>query len=53
MSLSVTISIHALNAMGVPLVDGARVVVHAKPSFWPRRGTLQLDARRIRPTRGR
>ncbi|MGB8380514.1 MAG: exodeoxyribonuclease VII large subunit [Dermatophilaceae bacterium] len=49
MSLSVTISIHALNAMGVPLVDGARVVVHAKPSFWPRRGTLQLDARRIRP----
>ncbi|MGV1007779.1 MAG: exodeoxyribonuclease VII large subunit [Dermatophilaceae bacterium] len=49
MSLPVTISVHALNAMGTPLVEGARVVVHAKPSFWPRRGTLQLDARRIRP----
>ncbi len=49
MSLSVTISIHALNAMPGPLVEGARVVVQAKPTFWPRRGTLQLDARQIRP----
>ncbi len=49
MSLPVYISVNALNAMGVPLVDGARVVVHAKASFWPRRGTLALDARRIRP----
>jgi len=49
MSLSVTISIHALAAMGMPLVEGARVVLHAKPTFWPRRGTLQLDARQIRP----
>ena len=48
-SLSVTISIHALAAMGMPLVEGARVVLHAKPTFWPRRGTLQLDARQIRP----
>lgn len=49
MSLSVTISVHALNALPGPLVEGARVVVHAKPTFWPRRGTLQLDARLIRP----
>ena len=49
MSLSVTISIHALAAMGMPLVEGARVVLHAKPTFWARRGTLQLDARQIRP----
>jgi exodeoxyribonuclease VII large subunit len=49
MSLSVTISVHALAAMGAPLVDGARVVVHAKPTFWAKRGTLQLEARSIRP----
>ncbi len=49
MSLSVTISVHALAAMGMPLVEGARVVLHAKPTFWARRGTLQLDARQIRP----
>lgn len=49
MSLSVTISVHALNALPGPLADGARVVVHAKPTFWTRRGTLHLDARQIRP----
>lgn len=49
MSLSVSISVHAIAAMGGPLVEGARVVVHAKPVFWPRRGTLVLDARQIRP----
>ncbi|MBK8732094.1 MAG: exodeoxyribonuclease VII large subunit [Actinomycetales bacterium] len=49
MSLSVTISVHTLTAMGAPLVDGARVVVHAKPTFWAKRGTLQLEARSIRP----
>ena len=27
---------------------GARVVMHAKPSFWPKRGTLQLQAKEIR-----
>ena len=49
MSLSAKISIHALNAMGTPLLEGARVVLQAKPTFWERRGTLQLDARQIRP----
>lgn len=49
MSLSVTISVHALNAMGAPLLEGARVVLQAKPTFWPKRGTLQLEARQIRP----
>lgn len=49
MSLSATISVHALNAMGSPLVEGARVVLQAKPTFWERRGTLQLDGRQIRP----
>ena len=49
MSLSVSISVHALAAMGSPLVEGARVVLQAKPSFWTKRGTLSLDARQIRP----
>ncbi len=49
MSLSASISIHALNAMPTPLVEGARVVLQAKPSFWAKRGTLSLDARQIRP----
>jgi exodeoxyribonuclease VII large subunit len=35
--------------MPVPLAEGARVVVQAKPTFWTKRGTLQLDARQVRP----
>ncbi len=49
MSLSASISVHAIAAMGAPLAEGARVVLQAKPSFWPKRGTLALDARQIRP----
>lgn len=49
MSLSVTISTYALDAMPVPLRDGARVVIQAKPTFWARRGSLHLDGRQIRP----
>jgi len=49
MSLSVSISVHALAAMGTPLGEGARVVLQAKPVFWPKRGTLMLEGRQIRP----
>lgn len=49
MSLTASISVHAIAAMGTPLVEGARVVLQAKPVFWPKRGTLVLDARQIRP----
>ena len=48
MSLSVTIPTGALDAMPTPPQQGARVVVHAKPSFWTKRGTLQLEARQMR-----
>ncbi len=48
-SLSVAISVHALDAMTSPLADGARVVIQAKPAFWTQRGTLVLDGRQIRP----
>ncbi len=49
MSLSVSVPINAVNAMAVPLTQGARVVLQAKPTFWTKRGTLQLEARQIRP----
>lgn len=48
MSMSVAIRTTALDAMR-PLGPGARVVVQAKPVYWPQRGSLQLDARQIRP----
>ncbi len=49
MSLSVAIQTNALDAMPVPLGQGARVVVQAKPTFWTQRGSLLLDGRQIRP----
>jgi exodeoxyribonuclease VII large subunit len=49
MSLNVTVRANTLDAMPVPLAEGARVVVQAKPTFWTKRGTLQLDARQVRP----
>lgn len=48
MSLSVSVPTGALDAMPSPPQAGARVVVHAKPSFWTKRGTLQLEARQVR-----
>lgn len=49
MSLAVSCPVPLLDALGVPLSDGARVVVHAKAAFWARRGTLTMEARAIRP----
>ncbi|GAA1153581.1 exodeoxyribonuclease VII large subunit [Ornithinicoccus hortensis] len=48
MSLSVSIPVNAINAMPSPPQEGARVVVHLKPQFWTKRGTLQMDARQMR-----
>ncbi len=48
MSLSLTIPVPALEAMTAEPQPGSRVVVHAKPSFWTKRGTLQLEARQMR-----
>jgi exodeoxyribonuclease VII large subunit len=47
MSLPVSAAVRVLD--GAPVEEGAHVVVHAKPVFWTRRGTLQLQAREIRP----
>jgi exodeoxyribonuclease VII large subunit len=49
MSLNVTVRATTLDAMRTPLAEGARVVVQAKATFWTKRGTLQLDARQVRP----
>lgn len=48
MSLSVSIPVPTLDTLAAPPEPGARVVVHAKPAFWTKRGTLQLEARQIR-----
>jgi exodeoxyribonuclease VII large subunit len=48
-SLPMTAHRRVLAALGTELADGARVVVHVKPTFWAKRGTLQLAADDIRP----
>jgi exodeoxyribonuclease VII large subunit len=47
-SISVTVSRAVLDAVVPPLVEGARVVVHAKPDYYLTRGTLSLAATEIR-----
>lgn len=53
MSMSVSIFTRELTALeaatGTQVTEGARVVVHAKPRFWTKRGSLELRADDIRP----
>lgn len=49
MSLPVSAHRRVLAAVETPLEDGSHVVLHAKPSFWPRRGSFQLEADEVRP----
>ncbi|HNN48535.1 MAG TPA: exodeoxyribonuclease VII large subunit, partial [Marmoricola sp.] len=37
-----------VDALPTALIEGAQIVVHAKPSFYPNRGTLSLRVREIR-----
>ena len=48
-SLQVTASRQVVDGCQPPLVEGARIVVHARPDFYLGRGTLSLQAREIRP----
>jgi exodeoxyribonuclease VII large subunit len=48
-SITVTVPRAVLDAVVPPLVEGARVVVHAKPDYYLSRGTLSLAATEIRP----
>lgn len=47
--MSLPVKIGARDLDGVELRDGAHVVVHAKPDFWVKNGTLSLLARELRP----
>ena len=47
-SIPVTCSRVLFDGLNPPLVEGASVVVHAKPSYYANRGTLSLYAREIR-----
>lgn len=48
LSLTVTSNRDVLDAGAPNLAEGARVVLHAKPAFYPARGTLSLRADEIR-----
>lgn len=48
LSLTVTAHRDVLDAGAPDLADGARVVLHARPEFYPARGTLSLRADEIR-----
>ena len=47
-SVPVTCPRTLFDCLNPPLVEGASVVVHAKPSYYANRGTLSLAAREIR-----
>ncbi|WP_114854532.1 exodeoxyribonuclease VII large subunit [Brachybacterium sp. YJGR34] len=49
MSFSVPVREKVLRGLTTEPVPGARVVVHAKPTFWSKRGSLQMEADDIRP----
>jgi exodeoxyribonuclease VII large subunit len=47
-SVQVTCSRGVVDSLPTPLVEGAQIVCHAKPSFYANRGTLSLAVREIR-----
>ena len=47
-SIQVTCQRAVIDSLPTPLVEGAQIVCHAKPSFYPNRGTLSLSVREIR-----
>lgn len=49
LSLQVTCPMTVVTAVEPPLTEGARVVVHARPTWYFPRGTLSLAADEIRP----
>ncbi|KAA1378200.1 exodeoxyribonuclease VII large subunit [Aeromicrobium fastidiosum] len=48
-SIDAKCHVSVLDASPVPVTEGSRVVVHAKPAFYAPRGSLSLDLREIRP----
>ena len=47
-SIQVTCQRAVVDSLPTPLVEGAQIVCHAKPTFYPNRGTLSLSVREIR-----
>ena len=47
-SVQVTCGRGVIDSLPTPLVEGAQIVCHAKPSFYANRGTLSLAVREIR-----
>jgi len=48
-SIQAKCHVGVLDRLAAPIMEGARVVVLAKPSFWEPNGSLALDIREIRP----
>lgn len=48
LSVTLTCPRTVVDSLPTPLVHGAHIVVHARPSFYPNRGTLSLQVREIR-----
>ena len=48
-SLQVTCQRGVLDASVVPVTEGARVIMHARPQFYDKRGSLSLHVDEIRP----
>jgi exodeoxyribonuclease VII large subunit len=48
-SIQAKCHVSVLERLPTPIVEGARVVVLAKPAFWDATGSLALDIREIRP----
>jgi exodeoxyribonuclease VII large subunit len=49
MSLPVSVRAQVLDATGTPLREGSHVVVRARPTYWTKRGSFQLQAEELRP----
>lgn len=47
-SMTLTAPRGVVDSLPTPLVEGAQIVVHAKPNVYPNRGTLSLQVREIR-----
>mgnify|MGYP002682266834 CR=1 FL=1 len=45
MSLTVVADAAIIGRLDPPLAEGQRIVVHARPDFWPARGSLSMRAR--------